>query len=142
MAEVSRLDREHKRLATKMHIPPVDENLYIRSLGNGDIPYETQLSTFDNQNSKTNQPNTRLSTFDDQNSKTEQPDARLGKSKKQNSKAVRLKVPPSCSNLKDNYEQVNIDLPPTSPLDRADYFITDQTFRRMSPSTPFEVRTN
>ena len=70
MAEGSRLDREHKRLATEMNVPPVDENLYVKSLWNRDIPYETWLSTFDNQNSKTKQPNTRLSTFDNQNSKT------------------------------------------------------------------------
>ena len=53
MEEGSRLDKEPKRLATEMNIPPLDENLYVKSLQNRDIPYETQLSIFDNQNSKT-----------------------------------------------------------------------------------------
>ena len=30
--EESRLDREQKRLATKINVPPVDENLYVKSL--------------------------------------------------------------------------------------------------------------
>ena len=37
----SRLDREQKRLATEMIAPPVDENLYGKSLQNRDIPYKT-----------------------------------------------------------------------------------------------------
>ena len=40
MAE-SRLDREQKRLNTEMNLPSVDENLYVKSPQNQDIPYET-----------------------------------------------------------------------------------------------------
>ena len=72
----------------EMIVPPVDENLYVKSLQNRDIPNDTQCTTFDSQNSK-----------------TKQPDPRLSKSNKQNSKAVRpTQVPPRCSSLKDNNE--------------------------------------
>ena len=40
-----------------MKVPPVDKNLYVMSLRNRDIPYETRFTTFDNQNSKTKKPN-------------------------------------------------------------------------------------
>ena len=53
MAEGSRLDRQQKRLATEINVTPVDENLYVKSQWNRDIPYEIWLSTFDSQNSKT-----------------------------------------------------------------------------------------
>ena len=43
MAE-SRLEREQKRLATEMNIPPVDENIYVKLLQNRDIPHETQFT--------------------------------------------------------------------------------------------------
>ena len=39
-----------------MNVPPVDENLYIRSLTNRVIIYDTRLGTFDNLNSKTKKP--------------------------------------------------------------------------------------
>ena len=32
MAEGSRLGTEHKRLATEMNVPPVDENIHVKSL--------------------------------------------------------------------------------------------------------------
>ena len=51
MAEGSRLDREYKRLVIEMNVPCVDENLYVMSLQNRDIPFKTQLSTSDNQHS-------------------------------------------------------------------------------------------
>ena len=69
-----------------MNVPPVDENLYVKSLWNRDIPYKTWLGPFDSQNSKTKWPSTQLSTFDSQNNKTKQPDPRLRKSEKQSSK--------------------------------------------------------
>ena len=46
MAE-SRWDREQKKLTTEMNVPSIDENLYVKSLWNRDIPYETWLTTFD-----------------------------------------------------------------------------------------------
>ena len=97
MEEGSRFDREYKKLVTEINVPPVSENLYVRSLWNRDIPYKTWLSTFDNQNSKTKQPNTRFSTFDNQNSKKNQLDPRLRTSDKQNSQTVRPKVSSMCS---------------------------------------------
>ena len=39
-----------------MSVPLVDKNLHVRSLRNRDIPYDTRLSTYDNQNSKTVKP--------------------------------------------------------------------------------------
>ena len=45
MTERSKLDREYRRLTTYMNVPLVDENVYIRSLGNRDIPYDTKLCT-------------------------------------------------------------------------------------------------
>ena len=59
----SRLDGEQERIATEMNVPSVDENLYIKSLQNRDMPYKSQLTIFDSQNSKTKQPNTQLSTL-------------------------------------------------------------------------------
>ena len=44
-------------------------------------------------------PNTQLTTFDSENSKIKQFNPRLVKSDKQNSKAERPKVPPRCSSL-------------------------------------------
>ena len=41
MAEGRRLDTEYKRLVTDMNVSPVDENLYVQSLQNRDIPSET-----------------------------------------------------------------------------------------------------
>ena len=97
-----------------MNVPSVDENWYVKSLWNRDIPYETLLTTFDSQNSKTKQPNARLFTSDSRNSKTKQPNHRLSKSNKQNSKAARPKVPPRQSGLRYNYEEVTTDLPPNA----------------------------
>ena len=67
----------------------------------------------------------KLALLTTENSITQQPHPRLSKSNKQNSKAVRLKAPSRHSSLK---EQVTTDLPPP-PLDGAEYFTTDQTFR-------------
>ena len=44
MAE-SRLEREQRRLATKMNVPYVEEKLYAKNLRNRDMPYETRLLT-------------------------------------------------------------------------------------------------
>ena len=52
MAE-SRLEREQKRLATGMNVPYVEEYLYVKSLWNRNIPYETRPSTFESKKSKT-----------------------------------------------------------------------------------------
>ena len=41
MAECSQLDREYKMLFTEMNVSSVDENLYVRSSQNRDIPCET-----------------------------------------------------------------------------------------------------
>ena len=46
MAE-GRLERDQKRLTAEMNEPYVEENLYVKSLQNRDIPYETWLTTFD-----------------------------------------------------------------------------------------------
>ena len=56
MTESCRIAREYRRLTTIMNVPLVDENLYVRSLRNRDILYDTRLSTFDNHNSKTKTP--------------------------------------------------------------------------------------
>ena len=56
MTENSRIAKEHRRLDTYMNVPLVDKNLYVRSLRNSDIPYDTRHSIFDKQNSKTNKP--------------------------------------------------------------------------------------
>ena len=53
MTENSRMARDYRRLTTNMNVPLVDKNLHLRSLRNRDILYDTRLSTFDNQNSKT-----------------------------------------------------------------------------------------
>ena len=41
MTESRRLGREYKMLAIEMHVPLVDENLYVKSLQNSDISYKT-----------------------------------------------------------------------------------------------------
>ena len=82
-----------------MNVLLVDENLYVRVLQNRDIPYNTGLSTSDNQNSKIKQPDTRHITFDNQNTK-----------------AVKPKTPPRHSSIKSNCEHTTTDLsaqPPT-----------------------------
>ena len=56
MAENCQMVREYKRLTTNMNVPLVDENLYIRSLRNGNIPNYTRHRLFNNQNSKTKKP--------------------------------------------------------------------------------------
>ena len=53
MTENSRIAREYRRFTTNMNVPPVDANLYVKSLRNRDIPYDTRCRLFDNQNSKT-----------------------------------------------------------------------------------------
>ena len=40
MAENSSIPRENRRLTTNMNVPQVDENLYIRTLKNRNIPYD------------------------------------------------------------------------------------------------------
>ena len=79
-----------------------------------------------------------LSTFFSNNNKTKQPDPKHSKSTKQNSKGVRPKVPPRQSSLKNTYEQVTADLPPSPPSDKVEHFIRDQTFRLRSPPTPLQ----
>ena len=37
MTESSRVDGEYRRLTTNMNVPPVDENLYVRSLRNRNL---------------------------------------------------------------------------------------------------------
>ena len=69
MTESSGITGEYRWLTTNTNLLLVADNLYMRSLGNSDIPFDTRLITFDNQNSKTKQPDTRLSTFGNQNSK-------------------------------------------------------------------------
>ena len=39
-----------------MSVLPVDKNLYMRLLRHIDVPYDTRLSTFDNQKRKTKKP--------------------------------------------------------------------------------------
>ena len=56
MTENSKIARENRKLRTNINMPPVDENLYIRSLKNRDIPNDTRLRSFDSQNSKTKKP--------------------------------------------------------------------------------------
>ena len=56
MPENSRIAGEYKRLNTNMNVPPVDENLYVRSFRNRDTPCDTRLITFNNQNSKRKKP--------------------------------------------------------------------------------------
>ena len=97
MAE-RRLEREQRSL--EMNVPNVEENLYVKSLRNRALPYETRLMTFDSQNITTKQPYTKLSPFDSKNIKTKQPNPRHSKPTKQNSYGVRPKVPPTQSSLK------------------------------------------
>ena len=47
------MSREYRRLATNMNVPPVDENLYVRSLRNRNIPHDIRHTQSDNQISKT-----------------------------------------------------------------------------------------
>ena len=56
MTESSRLERKYRKLVTDMNVPKVDDNLYMKSLRNRYIPYNTRLSTFDRQKSKTVKP--------------------------------------------------------------------------------------
>ena len=56
MMDNSRIATEYRRLTTNMNVPLVDENLYVRSLRNRDIPYDTRPSTYDSQNRKTKKP--------------------------------------------------------------------------------------
>ena len=51
MTESRRIARVYRRLTNCMNVPLVDQ--IVRSLRNRDIPYDTRLRTFDNQNSKT-----------------------------------------------------------------------------------------
>ena len=51
IAENSRMEREYRRLTTNINVPPVDENLQVRSLRNRNIPYDTR--PIDKLNSKT-----------------------------------------------------------------------------------------
>ena len=53
--------------------------------------------------------------------------------------AVRPKVTPRQSSLRDNYKQVTTDLPPQPPqIGEVEHFITDQSFRPRSHPTPLE----
>ena len=45
----SKLEREQKWLATEMNVPYVEENLYLKSLQNKDISYETRLTSFESE---------------------------------------------------------------------------------------------
>ena len=137
MAE-NRLEREQKRLATEMNVAYV----YVKSLRNGDIPYEARLTTFVSQNITTKQSYIKLSTFDSRNIKTKQPNPKHSKSTKQNSKGVRPKDPPTQSSLTHTYEQVTVDLAPPLPIDEVEHFIPQQTFRLRSPPTPLEELMN
>ena len=39
-----------------MNVPPVDENLYIKALRSGNIPYDTRHRQLDSQNSRGQRP--------------------------------------------------------------------------------------
>ena len=136
MAE-SRLEREQRRL--EMNIPYIEENIYVKSLMNRDIPHETSLMTFDGQNITTKLPKIPPSTFDSKNIKTKQPDPRHSKSTKPNSKP---NIPPRQCSMKNTYEQVTTDLPPPLPIGKIEHFIPEQTFRFRSPPTPLEELMN
>ena len=97
----------------------------MRSLRKRDIPYDTRLSTFDNQNSKTKKPDTRCSTFDNQNSKTKKPD-----------------IPPICRSLTTNCKLATADLSAQLPNDKNKFLTLGQTLRQRSPNTPYRMRTN
>ena len=52
-----RIAREHRRLETNMNVPPVDENLYVQTLRNRNIPYNVRNRQYDNQHSRGQKPN-------------------------------------------------------------------------------------
>ena len=56
MAEKSKVARKYRRLATNINVPPVDKNLYVRTMRNRNIPYVIRHKQFVNQTSKTQKP--------------------------------------------------------------------------------------
>ena len=60
MTESCGIENEYRKLTTNMNVPLVNENLHVMSLGNRDIPYDTRLSTFANQNKNTKKPDILL----------------------------------------------------------------------------------
>ena len=52
----NRPDREQNRLATKMNVPPVDDNLYVKLLQNRDIPYQLNLLLLTDWSAKQSNP--------------------------------------------------------------------------------------
>ena len=56
MAENSGIKGEYQRLTTNTNVSLVDENLYLRTLRNKNIPYDIRHRQFDKQNSKTEKP--------------------------------------------------------------------------------------
>ena len=102
-----------------MNVPSVEDNPYVRSLRNRDIPYDIRTSTCDTQNSKTKKPNTVLSTLHNQNSqKKKKPD-----------------TPPRCSSLTTNHKPATANWLAQLPNDRKEFFTSAKTFRQRSPTT-------
>ena len=52
MTENIKKVRECRRLETDMNVPPVDDNLYVRTLRNGNISYTLRIRQIDSQNSR------------------------------------------------------------------------------------------
>ena len=57
MTENMKIEREHRRLETNVHVPPVDGNPYVRTLRNRKIQYDIGNRQFDTQNGKGQNPN-------------------------------------------------------------------------------------
>ena len=57
MTENMKIAREHRRLETIIIVPSVGENLYVRTLGNRNIPFDVRNKQFDKQNSRGQKPN-------------------------------------------------------------------------------------
>ena len=57
MAENFKVVREHRRLETNINVPPVDDNLQIRTLISRNIPYDIRHRQIDRQTSRRQKPN-------------------------------------------------------------------------------------
>ena len=60
MAENFKVVREYRRLDTGINVPPVDNNLQIRTLRTRNIPYDTRHRQTDRQTSRGQKPNILL----------------------------------------------------------------------------------
>ena len=132
MAE-GRLDREQERLATKMCVPPADENLCIKSLQSRDIPYEAGLNNLTVWIAK----QSRLALLTVQIAKQSNPILDLVNLTSKIARQLGQKF-----HLDMVVWEITMNkswlLSPPPQIDEAEHFISAQTFRLKCPPTPFE----